>query len=122
MNNMSNRFTATSTDPKYAIALDRETCIAMTEEFKVPTLAMTLPQFDLGVFVTLDKTAGVYGTDVNKKAILSKYWDRNSESIEEMIVSASSVEEILGMAACVLLHFIDEMDDNTLNYLQMKAS
>lgn len=71
MTNMPIRITGTSTNLNLVIECDRELSIGMTKEFGVPTLAVSLSQYELGVFVTLDKTAGVYGADVNKKAILS---------------------------------------------------
>ena len=133
MNNMSNRFTATSTDPtnrfsatpinpNLTFSIDRELSNGLSERFGVLSIAVELPQYDIGIIVSQNKDGYVYGTDVNKKAILSKYWDRNNQVIESMIESTQSPKELVKVAVLVLNTFINDMDEKTLNYLRNCAA
>lgn len=122
MNKKTNRFTNTPINPDLDFGFDRELSIGLSEKLGVPSIAIGLSQFDLGIICTLNKDGYVYSEDVNKKAILSKYWDRNCEVINDMFASACSFEELIETAIRVLNCFINDMDDNTLNYLRNKAA
>ena len=122
MKKNTNRFSATLIDPNLTFSIDRELSNGLSERFGVPSIAVELPQYDIGIIVSQNKDGYVYGTDVNKKAILSKYWDRNNQVIESMIESAHSLQELVEVAVLVLNTFINDMDEKTLCYLRNCAA
>ena len=122
MKKNTNRFSATPINPNLTFSIDRKLSYGLSERFGVPSIAVDLPQYDIGIIVSQNKDGYVYGKDVNKKAILSKYWDRNNQVIESMINSTHSLKELVEVAVLVLNSFINDMDENTLCYLSNCAA
>ncbi len=118
---MNSNNTSTENNPFIVeISFDKEMSEGLEKHFNQHCMALKNEDFGIGVWFNEDMTFGVYGNDDYCRAVISCYWDKNKESIEQAICAAKSLDELVVIAKVVILSTIVDMletaeDNNTSN-------